>query len=129
MFIKEFEDLYDYMNSLKKLKSFNAELIYPGHGPLIKNGIERINEYIAHRTCRNEQIIETLKSSKQSMTAQELVTKIYLVSFFQNNKIIQKFVLKLCNLKGIDENLFIAATINVNNHLNALKKENIVGKQ
>jgi ribonuclease/clavin/mitogillin len=69
------------MNSLKKIKEFNAEIIYPGHGPVVKNALERIDTYINHRNQRNEQILEVLKHSDKPIDAEQIATKIYTVSF------------------------------------------------
>ena len=75
----EFEDLYDYMNSLQKILNIKPDIIYPGHGPVVKNGVDRIRQYIEHRNKRNEQIIEALKNSKNSMSVEDLVKQIYIV--------------------------------------------------
>ena len=44
------------MNSLEKLKSLKADIIYPGHGSLIQNGHSKIVEYIEHRNKRESQV-------------------------------------------------------------------------
>lgn len=100
-----FEDLFDYMNSLKKIKEFNADIIYPGHGPVVKNALERIDTYINHRNQRNEQILEVLKHSDKPIDAEQIATKIY---------------------TDINPQLFTAACYSVLNHLTALKKQNLV---
>jgi ribonuclease/clavin/mitogillin len=37
------------MESLEKLKKIRPKMIYPGHGPMIDNGLRKIEEYIEHR--------------------------------------------------------------------------------
>ena len=44
-----FESLKDYMESLQRLKALAPSKIYPGHGPVVENGMEKIEEYILHR--------------------------------------------------------------------------------
>ena len=39
-----FEDLHDYMLSLKKILDINPKVIYPGHGPVIM-----VSDYLVHR--------------------------------------------------------------------------------
>ncbi|VDN04576.1 unnamed protein product [Thelazia callipaeda] len=56
-----FEDLHDYMHSLKILSNLNIIRIYPGHGKVIEKGLEKISEYINHREKREDEILETLK--------------------------------------------------------------------
>lgn len=78
----EFEDLYDYMNSLEKILDLKPDTIYPGHGPVVKDGISRIKQYIDHRNKRNEQIIEALKNSQLPLSVENLVRQIYIVNFY-----------------------------------------------
>jgi glyoxylase-like metal-dependent hydrolase (beta-lactamase superfamily II) len=75
----EFEDLYDYMNSLHKILDLKPSTIYPGHGPVVKDGIDRIKQYIDHRNQRNDQIIDVLKSSNKPLSVEDLVKEIYIV--------------------------------------------------
>jgi glyoxylase-like metal-dependent hydrolase (beta-lactamase superfamily II) len=77
-----FEDLFTYMNSLRKiLDQFKPDIIYPGHGPVVKDGIDRIQAYINHRNKRNEQIMATLRESNQALDEFEIVKIVYVVSF------------------------------------------------
>jgi len=98
-----FEDLYDYMNSLKILLGYNAEIIYPGHGPVINNPFEKINGYIHHRNMRENQILSVLSEDPTiKHTALSIVEKIY---------------------KDLDTRLLPYAQSNVTHHLNKLFKE------
>lgn len=105
----EFEDLYDYMNSLQRIASIKPDHIYPGHGPLVKDGQKRIKDYIEHRNKRNGQILEALRMSQDGpMTPENLVEKIYI---------------------GLDEHLIPAACFNVHNHLTSLLKQGLVAQK
>ncbi len=68
-------DLAQYLNSLKKLLSLEIEVIYPGHGPPIRNPEQKIREYIAHRELREQQILEVLGRGRRSVS--EIVAEIY----------------------------------------------------
>ncbi|XP_064652322.1 endoribonuclease LACTB2-like [Lineus longissimus] len=73
-----FEDLYDYMNSLDKIRKFNPVCIYPGHGPVVTNGVEKCTEYINHRLLRENQIVAVLKEhAGKWMSAMDIVKIVY----------------------------------------------------
>lgn len=72
-----FEDLSEYIDGLSKLVTLKPEQLYPGHGPLIENGIEKIKEYIHHRLERENQIIQLFSRTKQSWTPMEIVEELY----------------------------------------------------
>ena len=62
-----FIDLYLYMLSLKKLLTFNCDIMYPGHGPKINNATKKINQYINHRNNREMQIVNALKIKNKEL--------------------------------------------------------------
>lgn len=47
-----FRDLARYLSSLEKMKALKPPSLYPGHGPVVENGVERIQDYIDHRKQR-----------------------------------------------------------------------------
>lgn len=54
--------------------------ILPGHGPLVPDGKRKIEEYIAHREMREDEVIEALSKATdkgERRTADELVEEIY----------------------------------------------------
>ena len=80
-----FESLHMYMNSLYALRNEaeNAEAagkgavkLYPGHGDVVKNGMEHLEQYIRHRQLREDQILEMLEE-KSVVKLEEAVNKIY----------------------------------------------------
>lgn len=66
-----FSDLHSYLHSLKKIHSHHPRRIYPAHGPLIDGAAApaRIEQYIAHRAAREQQIVRTLRQRHDEMTA------------------------------------------------------------
>ncbi|XP_035738349.1 beta-lactamase-like protein 2 homolog isoform X1 [Vespa mandarinia] len=106
-----FEDLHDYMISLQKILDIKPSVIYPGHGPIIKDPVPRIEYYIQHRKQREEQILNVLKENSNSsfMSEMDIVQIIY---------------------KDTPKNLWPAAAHNVMHHLQKLLKETkVVGKE
>ncbi|XP_026737817.1 beta-lactamase-like protein 2 homolog [Trichoplusia ni] len=98
-----FEDLYTYMKSLQKILDLKPDTIYPGHGNVVEDPMEKIEYYITHRTHRENQILEALKeNAERQMNEMDLVKIIYTET---------------------PEHLWPAAAYNVNHHLTKLTKE------
>lgn len=54
----------DSLNGLKRLIiQDKLTAIYPGHGPIIKDALGKVDEYIRHRQTREDQILSLLKES------------------------------------------------------------------
>jgi ribonuclease/clavin/mitogillin len=66
-----FEDLGTYLASLEKMKTLFKGRAYPGHGPVLADGPAKITEYIQHRRQREEQVIQTLKSSRAEVSTSD----------------------------------------------------------
>ncbi|CAF3553216.1 unnamed protein product [Rotaria socialis] len=101
----EFEDLYDYLNSLQLILKMSPKIIYPGHGPVVENPQQTLEHYISHRQQRNNQILDALKQSNDGLDPNEITKIVY---------------------TDLPEGLFHAACHNVCNHLQMLEKENLV---
>ncbi|KAG9298214.1 hypothetical protein G9A89_002702 [Geosiphon pyriformis] len=56
-----FEDLEEYIKSLKKLLNIVPKLIFPGHGDIIINPISTIEKIIKDQTTISEEIIQIIR--------------------------------------------------------------------
>jgi glyoxylase-like metal-dependent hydrolase (beta-lactamase superfamily II) len=68
-------DLAAYLRSLRRMRELRPRTIYPGHGPVVLRALAKLEEYLDHRTMREEQILTALGDA--SRTPEELVTEIY----------------------------------------------------
>jgi glyoxylase-like metal-dependent hydrolase (beta-lactamase superfamily II) len=64
-----------YMESLEVARRLNPAIIVPGHGPIIGTPLAKIDEYVAHRRAREEQLLAVLRDG--SGTVQDLVARMY----------------------------------------------------
>ncbi|KAE8752360.1 hypothetical protein FOCC_FOCC000832 [Frankliniella occidentalis] len=104
-----FEDLYEYMKSLNSMLKLNPIKIFPGHGPVVEDPVEKLSYYINHRNAREAQILSVLHDNpEKKLTAMDIVKIIYV---------------------DVNENLHNAAAFNVNHHLEKLLKEGKVVSQ
>lgn len=77
-----FEDLGTYLGSLAHMEGLFRGRGYPGHGPIVEDGVAKIREYIAHRQQRQDQITATLRATngaagRAAWEPMELVRVIY----------------------------------------------------
>jgi glyoxylase-like metal-dependent hydrolase (beta-lactamase superfamily II) len=68
--------LTDYMASLDQLLALQPGTIYPGHGPVVADGVSKLTEYRDHRRLRVQQVLDALAARGPS-TAEELAAAIY----------------------------------------------------
>jgi glyoxylase-like metal-dependent hydrolase (beta-lactamase superfamily II) len=68
-------DLAQYLRSLKRLRDLEPRTIYPGHGPVVLRAVAKIDEYLAHRHDREEQVLAALRDG--ASTPEEMVPAIY----------------------------------------------------
>lgn len=67
-------NMNDYFESLEKLRALNATALAPGHGDVIYNVAQKLDEVRLHRLQRLEQVMEALT---QPLTLSELRLQIY----------------------------------------------------
>jgi hydroxyacylglutathione hydrolase len=68
--------LTDYMASLERLLALEPRTIYPGHGPIVADGLAKLTEYRNHRRMRVQQVLDALAARGPS-TPDELAAAIY----------------------------------------------------
>jgi glyoxylase-like metal-dependent hydrolase (beta-lactamase superfamily II) len=61
--------LADYMRSLERLRTFDLTVLYPGHGPEVRDPRAKIEEYIAHRQEREDRLVAALDRGERSREA------------------------------------------------------------
>ena len=69
-------DMATYVASLHRVLALRPGTIHPGHGPVIEDGVARIEQYIEHRALREQQIIDAARG-RDALTPADLVPLIY----------------------------------------------------
>jgi glyoxylase-like metal-dependent hydrolase (beta-lactamase superfamily II) len=93
-------DLGDYLHSLRRLLELDLAVIYPAHGPQIRQPREKIESYLAHRALRDEQILAGLRDGVRTVPL--LVKRMY---------------------SDVPEFLHAAAAMSVTAHLRKLERD------
>jgi glyoxylase-like metal-dependent hydrolase (beta-lactamase superfamily II) len=55
-----------YLDSLRRLRSLDLEVLCPGHGPYVWDPAAKLDEYIAHRLDRERRLVEALEAGLRS---------------------------------------------------------------
>ena len=101
-----FENLRKLMNSLVFYLELQPSVIYPGHGPVVGDPIDKIKQYIEHRLQREQQILNVIPNRvEEAVSIGDIVRRIYV---------------------NVPEKLMKAAAVNVYHHLTKLEEEDAV---
>src|ERR671922_1062259 len=68
-------DLVAYLRSLRRMLDLDPRTIYPGHGPTVLHGRAKLEEYLAHRAEREEEIRSVLVEGPR--TIDRIVASVY----------------------------------------------------
>lgn len=68
-------DLRAYLASLQLMRALAPKRLLPGHGPIVDDPIALIDEYIAHRQKREQQILQAMLEGAR--TVEEIVRRVY----------------------------------------------------
>jgi ribonuclease/clavin/mitogillin len=69
-------NMREYLQSLERMRTLpNLSVIFGGHGPAIANPYSKIDEYIAHRLGREQNILEAVREG--SASPKEIVMRVY----------------------------------------------------
>jgi len=66
-----------YLASLRRLLSVGARRVLPAHGPLLFDGMLRLEEHLAHRLHRQEQVHGALRREGSGATCEEIAQQVY----------------------------------------------------
>merc|ERR1719219_3047165 len=89
------------VRSLEKILELRPSVIYPGHGPVVTDPVEKIQYYIEHRRQREDQILSCV-GQEGPVSSLRIVKLVY---------------------RETPEKLHAAANVNVNHHLDKLETE------
>jgi len=68
-------DLAQYLRSLRRMQELRPRTIYPGHGPTVFDGKAKLEEYVAHRNMREQQVIDAIEAGHRRIA--DMVPVIY----------------------------------------------------
>lgn len=68
-------DMAAYLSSLERLAAVDASVLYPGHGPALREPAKTVAEYIAHRGEREQQVLSALHAGDTTPAA--IVARVY----------------------------------------------------
>lgn len=115
-----FGDLAVYLHSLRQMKQQVSGRAYPAHGPLIQDSQKKIQEYLAHRQQREEQVLATLQGAEAEAVPDEKASS---SSIARTPRELVKII-----YTDVPENLHDAAEHGVRQILQKLQAENKVAE-
>ena len=68
-------DMRAYMSSLRRLAALDATVLYPGHGPALRDAPTVVSHYLAHREEREQQILDAIRAGHATPAA--IVAHVY----------------------------------------------------
>ena len=69
-------NMRDYLNSLQRMRSLpNLSVLFGGHGPAVATPYKKIDEYIAHRLEREQNILKAVQNG--ATDPKEIVNQVY----------------------------------------------------
>jgi len=68
-------DLRAYLASLRLVRDLAPRRLLPGHGPIVDDPIALIDDYLAHRAQREQQILKAMLDGAR--TVDDIVTRVY----------------------------------------------------
>ena len=68
-------DMADYLDSLRRIRERDPDVIYPGHGPVIDEPREALDRLIGHRKKREQAIVDAMAASAEEVD--EIVDRVY----------------------------------------------------
>jgi len=68
-------DLRAYLASLQRIRDLGPRRLLPGHGPVVDDPLTLIDEYVAHRAEREQQILQAMLEGAR--TVDEIVRRVY----------------------------------------------------
>lgn len=95
-------DMFEYLETLKRLQRMEITEMMPAHGPAITNPQAKLAEYITHRLEREQQVLHALENFPAGATIPALVSHIYV---------------------DVDPRLHTVAALSVKAHLLKLERE------
>jgi glyoxylase-like metal-dependent hydrolase (beta-lactamase superfamily II) len=69
-------NLADYLRSLERLRALGPTRAWPAHGPVIEDPVALIDQYVAHRRQREEQVLAALQAG--DTTVEAITSRIYI---------------------------------------------------
>jgi len=61
--------LIDYLDSLRRIRALDLDVICPGHGPYVWDPAAKLDEYVAHRLERERLLLEALDAGARDTDA------------------------------------------------------------